>query len=187
MSPTWTWPRGRFESRASRPTPRNGWSRWSCLHEMFLTLRAEHPSTADRPAFETRRGTRQSPDNVRARLLAGVRERADELLEQRDERRIGHLTPHSLRRTFASLLAEVGIAPRRAMYLLGHTDAKFTMRVYQQVLDMGGAAIEVLEHLLDCTVDEAFVTWSGREVSGLKPDSARKTRETGRPGARSGN
>lgn len=148
------------------------------LHETLLTLRAEHPSTADRPAFETRRGTRQSPDNVRARLLAGVHERADELLQQRDERRIAHLTPHTLRRTFASLLAEVGIAPRRAMYLLGHTDAKFTMRVYQQVLDMGGAATEVLEHLLDCSVDEALVTWSGREVSGLKPDSGQKLHGT---------
>jgi integrase len=40
------------------------------------------------------------------------------------------LTPHTLR---ASLLAEVGISPRRAMYLLGHSDPKFTMRVYQQV------------------------------------------------------
>jgi hypothetical protein len=32
------------------------------------------------------------------------------------------------------------ISPRRAMYLLGHSDPKFTMRVYQQVLDMGRPA-----------------------------------------------
>jgi integrase len=70
------------------------------------------------------------PDNVRARLLAAVRERADELLERRGERLIAHLTPHRLRHTFASLLAEVGVSPRRAMYLLGHSDPKFTMRVY---------------------------------------------------------
>jgi integrase len=155
------------------------------LHEILLTHRAERPSASERPAFETRRGTRQSPDNVRARLLAAVHERADELLEHRGERRIAHLTPHTLRRTFASLLAEVGIAPRRAMYLLGHTDPKFTMRVYQQVLDMGGAAPEVLEQLLGCSAEEAFATWSGREVSGLKPDSARKTPEPSRPGHRS--
>jgi integrase len=145
------------------------------LHEILLAHRAEHPASGERPAFETRRGTRQRPDNVRARLLAAVRERADELLEQRGERRIAHLTPHTLRRTFASLLAEVGIAPRRAMYLLGHTDPKFTMRVYQQVLDMGGAAPEVLERVLGCRAEEAFAAWSARGVSGLKPDSAGKT------------
>jgi len=59
------------------------------------------------------------------------------ILVERDEQLIGHLTPHSLRRTFASTLAELGVGPRRAMYLLGHTDAKFTMSVNQQVLDMG--------------------------------------------------
>ena len=129
-------------------------------------------------------GTRQSPDNVRARLLVAVRERADDLLERRGERPIAHLTPHTLRRTFASLLAEVGISPRRAMYLLGHSDPKFTMRVYQQVLDMGGPAPGVLERVLGSTAEEAFAAWSGRAVSGLKPDSAEKTLETGRPGER---
>jgi hypothetical protein len=41
---------------------------------------------------------------------------------------------------FASLLAEVGVSPGRAMYLIGHTGPALTMRVYQQVLDMGGTA-----------------------------------------------
>jgi hypothetical protein len=48
------------------------------------------------------------------------------------------------------------------MYLLGHTDPKFTMRVYQQVLDLGGAAPQQLEVVLGCTVDEAFWLLSGR-------------------------
>jgi integrase len=157
----------------------------AALHEILLAYRAERPSARSGAAFETRRGTRQSPDNVRARLLAAVRERADELLERRGERPIAHLTPHTLRRTFASLLAEVGISPRRAMYLLGHSDPKFTMRVYQQVLDMGGPAPGVLERVLGSTAEEAFAAWSGRGVSGLKPDSAKKTLETGRPGERS--
>jgi hypothetical protein len=90
-----------------------------------------------------------------------------------------HLTPHTLRRTFASLLAEVGISPRRAMYLLGHSDPKFTMRVYQQVLDMGGPAPGVLERVLGSTVEEAFAAWSGRGVSGLKPDLAEKPSKRG--------
>jgi hypothetical protein len=37
------------------------------------------------------------------------------------------------------------------------------MRVYQQVLDLGGAAPEQLELVLGCTFDEAFWLLSGRE------------------------
>jgi hypothetical protein len=65
------------------------------------------------------------------------------------------------------------VSPRRAMYLLGHTDPKFTMRVHQQVLDLGAAAPEQLELVLGCTVDEAFWLLSGREP-----------RTPGRPGTR---
>ena len=108
------------------------------LHEILLAARRARG--ARRAAFPTRNGTRQHPDNIRSRLLASVRERANELLAEREQPPIGHMTPHTLRRTFASILAEVGVPPRRAMYLLGHTDPTLTMRVYQQVLDMGGAA-----------------------------------------------
>jgi integrase len=108
------------------------------LHEILLAASADR-ETRGGPAFPTRNGTRQHPDNVRSRLIASVRERANELLAQREQPLIGHLTPHTLRRTFASILAEVGVPPRRAMYLLGHRDPTLTMRVYQQVLDMGAA------------------------------------------------
>jgi hypothetical protein len=37
------------------------------------------------------------------------------------------------------------------------------MRVYQQVLDMGGAPVEQLEGVLGRTIQEAFATYSGRE------------------------
>jgi hypothetical protein len=39
-------------------------------------------------------GTRQHPDNVRSRLLTSVRERANELLAEREQPLIGHITPH---------------------------------------------------------------------------------------------
>ena len=85
------------------------------------------------------------------------------------------MTPHTLRRTFASILAEVGVPPRRAMYLLGHTDPTLTMRVYQQVLDMGGAAVEQLEGVLGCTIQEPFGTYSGREGLRTQRAPARKS------------
>jgi integrase len=137
------------------------------LHETLLAARAER-ETHGGPAFPTRNGTRQHPDNVRSRLLASVRERANELLAERQQPLIGHMTPHTLRRTFASILAEVGVPPRRAMYLLGHADPTLTMRVYQQVLDMGGAAVETLEGVLGCTIQEALATYSGREGLGTQ-------------------
>jgi hypothetical protein len=120
--------------------------------------------------FATRNGTRNTPDNVRGRILVGIHGRANSLLGARDEPEIGHLTPHALRRTFASLLAELGVSPRRAMYLLGHADPKLTMGVYQQVLDMGDGGVEALEGVLGCTVDEGFATLSGRGVLGPNKD-----------------
>ena len=95
-------------------------------------------------------------------------ERANELLAEREQPLIGNMTPHTLRRTFAVILAEVGMPPRPAMYLLGHTDPTLTMRVYQQVLDMGGAAVEQLEGVLGCTIQEAFVTYCDREGLGTQ-------------------
>ena len=88
-----------------------------------------------------------------------MRTRANELLADRGERAIGHLTPHTLRRTFASILAEVGVAPRRAMYLLGHTDPRFTMRVYEQVFDAGPQTVAQLETVLGCSLEEAFAIY----------------------------
>jgi integrase len=143
------------------------------LHEILLTQSADRPSGRG-PAFLTRNGTRQHPDNIRSRLLAGVLERANALLADRGEQSIAHMTPHTLRRTFASLLAEIGVSPRRAMYLLGHTDPKFTMRVYRQVLDLGGAAPEQLELVLGCTVDQAFWLLSGREPRAPAGPGARR-------------
>ena len=69
---------------------------------------------------------------------------------------------------FASILAEVGVPPRRAMYLLGRTDPTLAMRVCQQMLAMSGAAVGQLEGVLGCTIQEAFVTYSGREGLGTQ-------------------
>ncbi|MGH2955434.1 MAG: tyrosine-type recombinase/integrase [Solirubrobacterales bacterium] len=149
------------------------------LHEILLAARAER-QTRGGPAFPTRNDTRQHPDNVRSRLLAAVRERANELLAEHEQPSIGHMTPHTLRRTFASILAEVGVPPRRAMYLLGHTDPTLTMRVYQQVLDMGGAAVETLEQVLGCTLPEALSIYSGREGFWTQSGPGAKTLPAGR-------
>jgi hypothetical protein len=61
------------------------------------------------------------------------------------------------------------------MYLLGHTDPTLTMRVYQQVLDMGGAAVETLERVLGCTLQGALGIYSGREGLWTQSEPGAKT------------
>ena len=105
------------------------------------------------PLFPTRNGTRQDPNNLR------------KMLEPLGKAIGVHVTPHMLRRTFASILAEIGVPPRRAMYLLGHKDPSFTMSVYQGVLDADESTWELLPELLGCTPEEALITLGGRGVS----------------------
>jgi integrase len=112
------------------------------------------------PAFDT------SPNCPRRQLgidhLAPAHERADELLAARGQTAIEHVTPHTLRRTFASLLAELGMQPRRAMYLLGHTNPMLTMRIYQQVLDVAEDTAAKLEEIMAGPLDEVVAALSGR-------------------------
>ena len=44
------------------------------------------------------------------------------------------ITPHSLRRTYISLMLEVGANPRVVMQQVGHSDAGLTLRIYAQVM-----------------------------------------------------
>jgi len=114
---------------------------------------------------------------VRARILAPILARANELLEADGALPIAHMTPHTLRRTFASILAVCDVPPRRAMYLLGHTDPKLTLAVYQQVLDLGRGSVETLEHTLGCTLAEARAIFNGERpprVSGTNPEPGTK-------------
>jgi hypothetical protein len=49
------------------------------------------------------------------------------------------------------------------------------MRMYQQVLDIGGGAIKTLERVLGCTLQEALATYSGRGVCVPNGHPARKS------------
>ena len=85
--------------------------------------------------FPTAAGTMRDKDNLRNRVLAPVIERADELLAKRDQTPLPKgLTPHKLRHTFASVLVALGEDPASVMAALGHTDPKFTLRVYTHLM-----------------------------------------------------
>ena len=60
------------------------------------------------------------------------------------------------------------------MYLLGHTDPRFTMRVYEQVFDAGPQTVAQLETVLGCRSRRPSRSIQRGRFPDWKPDSARK-------------
>ena len=69
--------------------------------------------------------------NVRSRILIPAVEIANEQLEAgaQEPLQVG-ITPHSLRRTFASLLYAIGEAPPYVMAQMGHTTPALALAIY---------------------------------------------------------
>lgn len=100
--------------------------------------------------FATAKGRRQSPSNVRRRVLARAVERANAQLEEAGELPLPEgLTPHSLRRTFASVLYALGESPAEVMAQLGHTTPGLALRLYARAMRLDEAERECLQALVD--------------------------------------
>ena len=81
--------------------------------------------------FGTSSGRPLGASNIRIRVLARAVQRADAELEARGRQPLpAGLTPHSLRRTFASLLFAIGESPTYVMSQMGHTTAGLTLALY---------------------------------------------------------
>lgn len=106
------------------------------LREQLAHMAALGRATlADAPIFPTYRGGRHSASNIRNRLLAECVARANAKREAEGRMLLpDKVTPHTLRRTFASLALAAGRDPRWVMAQLGHTDARLTLNVYAQVM-----------------------------------------------------
>ena len=128
------------------------------VRQALLAHYERHPPRPGGRLFETRNATPQTPDNVRTHVI----DKIVAAVNAASRTDIPRCIPHRLRRTFASILAEIGVPPRRAIYLLGHTDAKFTMSVYQHVLDLSDNGLSRLEAVLGCDIDEACAVLVGR-------------------------
>lgn len=110
------------------------------LGDELLTLRAGRGSIdQDAYVFATGRGGHMSDDNFRSRVLRATVKRTNENLERVDLPPLpDKLTPHSLRRTFCSLLYALGEDPGTVMDEMGHTDPALALRVYHQSMRRGG-------------------------------------------------
>jgi integrase len=107
-------------------------------------------SGPDDPVFPTGTGGHRDKDNLRNRILASAVKRADELLEERGHTPLPRgVTPHKLRHTFASILIATGEDPASVMAQLGHTDPKFTLRVYTHIMRRGKDERERLKALVN--------------------------------------
>ena len=123
------------------------------LRDELLALRGRHQDAAQANyVFATRSGGRMSSDNFRSRVLGrpasvkdgqerpgtGALGRANVRLEAEGLPPLpGSITPHSLRRTFCSLLYAVGEDPGTVMDEMGHTDPELALRVYRQAMRRG--------------------------------------------------
>jgi integrase len=91
-------------------------------------------SSPSSPVFAARcrngRTSRQTTSNVGRRLKTAIRHANERLAELDIEPISERVTPHSLRRTYASLRAALRDDPVYIAEQLGHTDPTFTLRVY---------------------------------------------------------
>jgi integrase len=117
--------------------------------------------------FGSATGNRQSESNVRNRVLAKAVEKANERLERGDEAPIAvKLTPHSLRRTFASLLYALGEAPPYVMRQMGHTSPSLALAVYAREMDRRDGEPERLRALVEGR------DWAPTGTSGVETTAA---------------
>jgi len=104
----------------------------------------------DAYVFPTRTGRRQYECKVRAGTLARAVQRAnDELAAAELPPLPASLTPHGLRRTFASVLYALGESPPVVMAEMGHTSPTLALRVYAQAMRLGDDELARLQALVE--------------------------------------
>ena len=103
--------------------------------ELTRYLATRRDDTPTSPAFPTRTGSRRDKDNIRQRVLAPALRRAQEVRRQRELPPIAvRVTPHTLRRTYISLMLSAGADIPYVQAQVGHRDPKLTLSIYALVL-----------------------------------------------------
>lgn len=98
--------------------------------ELAVYLDRSVSPAPDALVFPTKSGRKDTRQNVRRRLLIPAIEQANKKLAGLGIEEIGKVSPHGLRRTYASLRAAAGDDPAYTAEQLGHEDPTFTLRVY---------------------------------------------------------
>ena len=108
------------------------------------------------PVWPTANGRHRDKDNLNKRIIQPVVAKARSLIAEDEEkanageaRKIdvalpARITPHTFRRTFCGFAAEATKDPFYVRDQMGHTDARFTLRVYSRVQSGGDSDARVV-------------------------------------------
>jgi integrase len=99
------------------------------LEELKLHLASVGSPKPDDLVFPTSKGRARNKDNSRGRLLT-ILGRANKARAKKGLPPVAHVTNHTLRRTFASLLYEAGETPPYVMNQMGHKSAAMALEMY---------------------------------------------------------
>jgi integrase len=137
------------------------------LRAELLAHRDRSPYTQpDDYVFPTLAGSRRDKDNLRNRVLAPVLAVANtRLIADGHPPLPAGLTPHKLRHTYASLLVACGEDPASVMAQLGHTDPKFTLRIYTHLMRRDSAERARLKKLVEHSLPARITTSEQDSVS----------------------
>jgi integrase len=121
------------------------------LRDELLAVRAR--STEPHPdafVFATSTGRPPGRENIRNRVLKPATKLASARLTERGMAPLPEgLTPHSLRRTFASVLYALGEDPGVVMDEMGHTTPGLALRIYRQAMRRDEGEKDALRSLVD--------------------------------------
>jgi integrase len=128
------------------------------------------------PVFVSRarngRHARQTKDNVGRRLKAAIKRANEGLAKLEIEPVSERVSPHSLRRTYASLRSALRDDPFYIAEQLGHTNPAFTFRVYHRAAKrrekLSGAYLKAFDSALD---------WARMGTSAQIPEAQVSERE----------
>ena len=119
------------------------------LRDELAMVRARRENADPTAYVFPTRGGRQGTHNLRARVVNTAVKRANENLVEQDLPPLpDRIAPHSLRRTFCSLLYALGEDPGVVMDEMGHTDPGLALRVYRQAMRRGDGEKAALRALV---------------------------------------
>lgn len=156
----------------------------AALREELAEYKA-HTRRLDGPVFPNREGGRQTPSNVERRLKTAIR-RANRRLLLLDIGPISEdVSPHSLRRLYASLRFALGDDPVYVAEQLGHTEPAFSMKVYarairrrERLVGMALREFDQAVHWAAMGSGESAEAGRGRNASGVQtPEPALGSRK----------
>lgn len=121
------------------------------LYDELADYVARNDLRPDAYLFATSEGRKDNASNTRRRVVKPSVDAANVQLEKRGLATMAEVTPHSLRRTFATVLVSIGEDPAYVMAQMGHTDPAFTLKVYAQAMKDRSGERERIRALVNAT------------------------------------